>query len=432
MKSVFVVAAMVLGLFTQMARAELTIEITEGIDKPTAIAVVPFSWAGGFGLEAEPAAVIGNDLARSGLFAVMNPANMLSTPSSSQNVSYRDWRLGGQEYVLVGQARPRGTDAVEIDYELLDVYGESVIYSGKVASSRQGIRDAAHSIADIVYEQLTGLRGAFRTRLLYVSVNKQVDGSRQYNLFYSDSDGERATSILSSKEPILSPSWSKDARRIAYVSFENERPQIFIHDLATGQRQRLASFPGLNGAPAWSPDGTKLALVLSKDGNPEIYIFDMVARSLTRMTHHYGIDTEPAWAADGQSIIFTSDRGGQPQIYRLSFQSRQIERLTYEGNYNARASLTDDGRFLAMVHRGDDNEFRIAVQDLKTGRLDILTRTMLDESPTISPNGSMILYATQVGERGVLAGVTLDGGIKFLLPSTSGDVREPAWSPYLQ
>ncbi|MGB0664122.1 MAG: Tol-Pal system beta propeller repeat protein TolB [Pontibacterium sp.] len=432
MKSVLVVAAMVLGLFTQMARAELTIEITEGIDKPTAIAVVPFSWAGGFGLEAEPAAVIGNDLARSGLFAVMNPANMLSTPSSSQNVSYRDWRLGGQEYVLVGQARPRGADAVEIDYELLDVYGESVIYSGKVASSRQGIRDAAHSIADIVYEQLTGLRGAFRTRLLYVSVNKQVDGSRQYNLFYSDSDGERATSILSSKEPILSPSWSKDARRIAYVSFENERPQIFIHDLATGQRQRLASFPGLNGAPAWSPDGTKLALVLSKDGNPEIYIFDMVARSLTRMTHHYGIDTEPAWAADGQSIIFTSDRGGQPQIYRLSFQSRQIERLTFEGNYNARASLTDDGRFLAMVHRGADNEFRIAVQDLKTGRLDILTRTMLDESPTISPNGSMILYATQVGERGVLAGVTLDGGIKFLLPSTSGDVREPAWSPYLQ
>jgi TolB protein len=230
----------------------------------------------------------------------------------------------------------------------------------------------------------------------------------------------------------MSPAWARDGSKLAYVSFESGKPAIYIQYLATGKREKIQSFRGLNGAPAWSPDGNKLAIVLSKDGNPEVYILDLRSRSLARITHHYGIDTEPSWSPDGQSLIFTSDRGGQPQIYRIHLPTRQLERVTYEGKYNARGRLTEDGRFLAMVHQSSDSVFHIAVQDLKTGRLEILTDTYLDESPTIAPNGSIILYATQKGVKGVLGGVTLDGNVRFILPSASGDVREPAWSPYLK
>ncbi len=426
------VAILSLMVISVVARAELTIEITQGVDKPTPIAVVPFSWSGGFGLEEDVAEVIGGDFGRSGLFEVMNRDNMLSNPSTRNEVSFRDWRLAGQEFLVIGRIKPERDGRIRVEYEVYDVVKEQQILAAARVGSRNGLRDVAHVIADNIYEYLTGLKGAFYTRILYVTAEKTGVESYRYRLRLADSDGARPRTILESSEPIMSPSWSKDTRRVAYVSFESGRPAIYIQNLLTGNRQKIQSFSGLNGAPAWSPDGNKMALVLSKDGNPEIYVLDLQQRQLTRLTHHYGIDTEPSWAPDGKSLLFTSDRGGQPQIYQMDLRSRALDRLTYEGVYNARASLTQDGRFLAMVHQGNDGVFRIAVQDLKTGRLDVLTRTALDESPTIAPNGSMILYATQKGNRGVLGGVTLDGNVRFLLPATQGDVREPAWSPYLQ
>lgn len=428
----YIFAVLSVLLVSLPLKAELRIEVTQGVDKPTPLAVVPFSWNGGYGMSEDVAGVIANDFARSGLFRVMDRDNMLSNPTRQNEVAFRDWRSLGQEFLVIGRMSPAQGDAVRVEYEVYDVIKEELILRDARVGSRNGLRDIAHVIADNIYEYLTGVKGAFYTRILYVTAQQLGPDNYRFQLRMADSDGARPRTILESKEPIMSPSWSRDARRVAYVSFESTRPAIYIQDLRTGQRQKIQSFKGLNGAPAWSPDGSKMALVLSKDGNPEVYILDLLKRKLTRMTHHYGIDTEPSWAPDGRSIIFTSDRGGLPQIYQMHLKSRTIDRLTYEGNYNGRGSLTQDGRFLAMVHRGADNVFRIAVQDLKTSRIDVLTETFLDESPTIAPNGSMILYATQKGTRGVLGGVTLDGNVRFLLPDSQGHVREPAWSPYLQ
>ncbi|WP_415900811.1 Tol-Pal system beta propeller repeat protein TolB [Neptuniibacter sp. QD48_11] len=415
-----------------IAEGDLAIEITQGIDEPTPVAVVPFSWDGSFALPEDIAQIVSDDLGRTGLFSIMDRRNMLSFPNKRDQVYFRDWRVSKTEFLLIGRQLPSEGKELKVEFELYDVLKEQQLLAERVSGSQANMRDIAHYISDMVYEKLTGVRGAFSTRIVYVTAQQFGGGKGRYRLKMADSDGARPITIREQSEPLMSPAWSRDASKLAYVSFESGKPAIYIQYLATGKREKVQSFRGLNGAPAWSPDGNKLAIVLSKDGNPEVYVLDLRSRSLARITHHYGIDTEPSWSPDGQSLIFTSDRGGQPQIYRIHLPTRQLERVTYEGNYNSRGRLTQDGRFLAMVHRGVDNVFRIAVQDLKTGRLDILTDTFLDESPTIAPNGSIILYATQKGVRGVLGGVTLDGGVRFILPASSGDVREPAWSPYLQ
>ncbi|WP_293267865.1 Tol-Pal system beta propeller repeat protein TolB [Neptunomonas sp.] len=425
-----ILVGVVLLLSALAVRAELVIEVTQGVDAPTPVAVVPFGWDGEQ-LSDDIAQIVSDDLGRSGFFSMMKRENMLSSPQTQEQIFFRDWRVSGSDYLVVGRIIPAANNQVTATVELYDVLKEQRVWSETVNGNAGNLRDVAHYIADQIFQQLTGIRGAFSTRVVYVTAEMLGENKYRYRLQMADSDGARPRTILESKEPILSPTWSKDGSKLAYVSFESTRPSIYVQHLATGQRQRIQSFKGLNGAPAWSPQGDRLALVLSKDGNPEIYVLTLATGQLDRVTRHYGIDTEPTWAPDGESLLFTSDRGGMPQIYSLHLPTRDLKRLTFEGKYNSRGRLTQDGRFLTMVHQ-DSSGFHIAVQDLKSGRLDVLTSTGLDESPTIAPNGSIILYATKKGGRGVLAGVSLDGRVRFTMPNTRGDVREPAWSPYLQ
>ncbi|MFV8819911.1 Tol-Pal system beta propeller repeat protein TolB [Haliea sp. E17] len=420
----------VLSLVTLGARAELAIEITQGIDNPTAIAVVPFAWQGeGAASPEDIAAIVDSDLSRSGQFAPISRNDMLGRPSREQDIFYRDWRAISAEYLLIGKVSTQGTQ-MRVDYELYDVVRQKQAATGSESGPVNEARMIAHRVSDAIYEKLTGIPGAFATRLLYVAVT-HVPGQKDYfRLTLADSDGARPIVLLESREPVLAPNWSPDGKQIAYVSFETGRPAIYRQNLTTGAREQLTNFKGLNSSPAWSPDGQNMAMVLSKDGSPDLYLMNLATKKLTRLTKHYAIDTEPTWMPDGSAILFTSDRGGRPQIYRYTLRTGNIDRVTFEGGYNARARVAQDGRNVVLVHQ-QDRRFHIAVVDLVTNRVQILTSTELDESPSIAPNGSMVLYATKHDGRGILAAVSVDGGVKFRLPAREGDVREPAWSPYM-
>ncbi|MGK0441823.1 MAG: TolB protein [Pseudohongiellaceae bacterium] len=419
----------VLFLSVGQSQAELTIEITQGRDNPTPIAVAPFSWQGAGKAGEDIAKIIELDLYRSGQFAPMSRSDMLGHPHKASDVHFGDWRRSSVDYLLVG----RLTDVagqLRVDYELFDVYGQKQILSSSKLMDKSELRGLAHHVSDKVYEQLTGIRGAFSTKLLYVSSEKRGVGQFRYRLLLSDIDGAREQVLLDQDQPILTPAWAPDGQRIAYVSFETTRSAVFMYDLRTKQRTQLTNFTGINGSPSWSPDGKQLAMVLSKDGSPDIYVMDIASRQLTRVTRHYAIDTEPSWLPDGKSIVYTSDRGGKPQIYQVTLSNGYEERLTFEGKYNARARVLPDGRGIIMVHQGT-GDFHIALLDIDSGNIETLTETALDESPSIAPNGTMLLYATQYRGKGILSAVSIDGGVKFHLPSKFGDVREPAWSPFL-
>jgi TolB protein len=306
------------------------------------------------------------------------------------------------------------------------------VLAGSVGGAVDQLRDMAHHIADQSFEKLTGVKGAFSTRLLYVTAERFSVNNTRYTLQRSDYDGARAVTLLQSREPILSPSFAPDGKRIAYVSFEQKRPRIFVQHIDTGRREQVTNFEGLNGAPAWSPDGNRLAFVLSKDGNPEIYVMDMGSRQLRRVTNQGSIDTEPFWGKDGQTIYFTSDRSGKPQIYKANINSGAAERVTFVGNYNANPKLSADEKTLVMIHRQDGyTVFKVAAMDLQRGNLRILSDTSLDESPTVAPNGGMLIYATRQQGRGVLMLASTNGRVRLPLPTAQGEVREPSWSPYL-
>jgi TolB protein len=408
------------------SHADLVIEVTHGVDNPTPIAIVPFEWSGSGFLPESISQIVSADLARCGQFAPLPEKNMpLSLPSRQSDIVFRDWRQYNMEYIVIGHIEPIDNKSYRAFFELYDVQGQRQLFS-KTASGN--LRDIAHYISDQVYEALTGFRGHFSTQVVYV----QAHGQSSYQLLMADQDGARVQEILSSSEPIMSPTWSPDGKEVAYVSFENHRPAIFRQEIKTGKRQLLSNFPGLNNAPAWSPDGKKMALVLSKDDNPEIYVMDLETGLLSRITDHFGIDTEPSWAPDGKTLIFTSNRGGQPQIYRIDLATRKLERLTFDGDYNARGSITPDGKSLVLVHRETATGiFHIAVMDLATKQMYTVTETTkLDESPTVSPNGRMIMYATTEGDKGILSETSIDGKVKVRLPAQAGDVREPAWSPF--
>ncbi len=407
------------------AWADLEIKITQGRDNPEPIAIVPF--VGSQGLPENVPSIIEADLQRSGFFRPIPAADMLSLPSRPEDVIYRDWRMLGAKYLLIGtQVFEAGQ--FQVQYHLFDVLGQKSILAAKVSGAPNSLRDIAHTISDAVYEKITGIRGIFNTKMLYVEDFKRP-GAGRYRLMYADVDGARARALQSSSQPILSPTWAPDGKRIAYVSFETTRPAIYIMDLATGRKTQMTNFKGLNGAPAFSPDGQSLAMVLSKDGSPDIYVMNIATRHLQRITQDSYIDTEPNWNPEGSGVIFTSNRGGNPQIYQVNLASGRPERLTFEGDYNARPRVSPDGKSLVMVHRRN-GVFHIAMQDIASGRMRILTETWLDESPSIAPNGAMLLYATSQGNKGLLGVVSMDAGVKYRLPSSGGDVREPAWAPY--
>ena len=405
--------------------------ISSGTDRATPIAVVPFGWQGGSVLPEDMAEIIGKDLRNSGVFEPIPRQNMISLPTQASEVIYRDWQALGAQYVLVGNIVPNA-GRLQIQFALFNVTTQQQVMTGSVGGGVDQLRDMAHHIADQSFEKLTGVKGAFSTRMLYVTAERFSVNNTRYTLQRSDYDGARAVTLLQSREPILSPSFAPDGRRIAYVSFEQKRPRIFVQHIDTGRREQITNFEGLNGAPAWSPDGNRLAFVLSKDGNPEIYVMDMGSRQVRRVTNQQSIDTEPFWGKDGQTLYFTSDRSGKPQIYKTNINGGSAERVTFIGNYNANPKLSADEKTLVMIHRQDGyTVFKVAAQDLQRGNLRILSDTSLDESPTVAPNGTMVVYATRQQGRGVLVLASTNGRVRLPLPTAQGEVREPSWSPYL-
>ncbi len=411
------------------ASAELLIRITEGADSAIPVAVVPFSESGEMPAGDKISSIVRDDLTMTGEFRPLPPEKMLSLPSRGDEVYFRDWRLLGQRYVVVGQLTRKG-DKIEARYELFDVNREERLMGATASSSVNSTRSLAHHISDRVYEAITGVPGAFSTRLAYVTLQRS-GGEALYRLQVSDVDGKRARVRLESDEPILSPAWSPDAQKLAYVSFETGKPAIYIHELSSGNRTRIADFRGLNSAPAWSDDGRSLLVTLSKDGNAEIYKLDIESRSLKRLTNHWAIDTEPTWDHTGDGFFFTSDRSGGPQIYHKASEDAEPRRITFGSRYNARPRPDNDGKYVYYVHQRD-KAFHIARTNLKTDEETILTRTESDESPSVAPNGRMLIYATKQGGDSVLTVIAADGGAAYSLPASEGDVREPAWSPIVR
>ncbi len=410
-------------------RAELTIEITSGIEGALPIAIVPFGWPAGLPMTEDVAGIVSADLARTGRFKPLPSEDLFSRPTDVNQVNFRDWRALGVDNLVIGSVLMVPGGGYQVQFRLFDVYRGNQIAGYSIPASSTKLRAAAHHISDLIYEALTGERGAFSTRIAYVTVTGK-DNNKRYELQVADADGFNPLTAVTSREPIMSPAWSPDANKLAYVSFEKKRANIYVQELATGKREHVAAFQGINGAPAWSPDGRKLALTLSQDGNPEVYILELATRKLQRITNHPSIDTEPAWAPDGRSLVFTSGRGGAPQLYRVALSGGRTERLTFEGGYNASADFTPDGKGLSFIHRDNQGNYRVAILDLQRKLMRVLSDGRLDESPSIAPNGSMVLYATEAGGRGVLAASSVDGRVSQRLRLQSGDVREPAWSPF--
>jgi TolB protein len=413
------------------AQAQLRIDITSGVTDPIPIAVVPFELAAGASApSADVAEVVQQDLERSGRFRALPRSSQPSRPARAETVSAGEWRQAGSDFVLVGRVSVAGPAQFALDFELVNALTGQRVLAERLLAPAAAVRNGAHRISDRIYEKILGIRGAFATRIAYISVDG-APPSQRFQLLVADADGEGARVILESRQPLMSPSFSPDGEWLAYVSFESRVAAIYVQRLRTGERRRVSARAGINGAPAWSPDGTRLAVTLSgRSGNLDIYTLELATQVLTRVTDDPGIDTEASWAPDGRTIYFTSDRSGGPQVYRQTLgASERPRRITFSGNYNARPRVSPDGTRLAFVTR-EGGAYRVGIQDLGTGASRVLSRGNQDESPSFAPNGDTLIYASLDRRQGVLATVSADGLITQRLKSDRGEVREPAWGPH--
>lgn len=422
----------VAALFAGPAAAQsLNVDIVGGLKTATPIVVVPFAQPQGAALPTDVADVMRNDFNRSGKFRSLAKSEIVEQPTQGSEIKFATWRLLKQDYIVVGRITDAGDGKVQVEYELWDVNKQQSLLHQQMPPAPVGdLRGVAHQIADLVYQKIIGVRGAFWTRIAYITAVGLGD-HMTYSLIVADSDGYNPQVVARSHEALLTPRWSPDGNKIAYVSFESGNSAIYVQDITTGARTLVSGRArGINGAPAWSPDGRKLAMSLSYVGNPEIFVMDMASHQQTQLTHSLSIDTEPVWSPDGQSIYFTSDRSGRPQIYKMSASGGTPTRLTFQGQSNYDCDVSYDGKQVAMV-QANGNVYRIAIMDQSLGgQVRFISPGPLDESPSFAPNASMLLYASSEGRRGVLYAVSNDGMVRQRLVLSDGDVREPAWGPY--
>ena len=414
-------AAFLVAFAALAAHAQLTIDITTSGGRQIPVAILPFA---GEAAQPQPVSpVVGADLARTGLFRLVNAVGVSPVPTEPSEVNFVDWQARAAEALVIGKVEPQRDGRVEVRFRLFDVQKQSQLASFSYVVAPAQLRATAHRIADVIYEALTGEKGVFSTKVTYV-----VKRGTRYELQVADADGANAQTVLAANEPIISPAWSPEGGRIAYVSFDQKKPIVVVQNLAQGTTRVVANFWGNNSAPAWSPDGKRLAVTLTRDGISQIYVVPADGGEPRRMTTTPAIDTEAGFSPDGKWIAFTSDRGGSPQIYRMPAEGGAAQRLTFEGTYNVRPRFSPDGKSIAFVQR-EAGRFRIAVLEVDTGQVTVLTDGTLDDSPSYAPNGKMILYEAQVGGRGQLAAVSSDGRVRQRLVSSAGDVRDPAWGP---
>jgi TolB protein len=418
------------GLATP-AFAQLKLTITSGVTDPIPIAVVPFTRAVPADGGLDVAAVVQRDLESSGRFKGMPRTDMINTPTSAAEVDAAAWKQMRNDYVVVGRLGTTAAGDLTIDAELVNVLNGQRVFGQKWTTKPANLRNTAHRVADAIYEKVLGVRGAFATRIAYVSVDGKAP-NQHYQLIIADADGENPRKVLQSDRPLMSPAWSADGKWLAYVSFERRVSAVYVQEVSTGKRSMVSARAGINGAPAWSPDGRKLALTLSgNNGNLDIYLLDLASQQLTRLTDDPGIDTEAAFAPDGSAIYFTSDRSGSPQVYKQGLGGAdRPRRVTFTGTYNARPRVSPDGKQLALLTL-DQGAYRIAIQDLATNTVQVLSKGRQDESPSFAPNGAMVILAGRERGQGVLQTVSIDGQTSFRLNADAGEVREPVWGPFL-
>ena len=427
MKKISLFALFVLPLF---CASELFLEITKGSEDPFKVAMIPFT--GNASVSKKLNEVIRNDLRRTGEFSLLDERLLLPLEIENEEINYQDWRLLGMDYLVAGNI-VKEKNSIDVSYEIYDIQKRRKIRSSKVFGLPNQLRQLAHYTSDGIYESIAGIKGIASTKLLYVNEIKSADIKSRYRLMLADSDGANEQTLLSSSEPIISPSWSPDGKKVAYVSFETGLAKVYIQNIASGKRESVLSKNTQISSPSWSPDGKYLSLTIYQDGNAEIYILRLRDKTLTRMTNQFAIDTESSWSPKGNKILFTSGRSGSPQIYELDLRrlNSKAKRISFEGSYNAKASYLPNEEGIIFVHRSTDGLFHIALKYKKENFIRILTEAKMDESPSVAPNGNMVIYGITEGDQSMLAGFSLSGAT-FKLPASQGEVREPAWSNFLR